>query len=182
MIKDIIEKTVVAISDILGDDIKVVICPSIAGDVNKYAETPTLVFEGPTLKPAGMDFEIEYDDLRTENEGEENEIKIRGAKKWFVHVDIVFNMRFFFTSLYNEIDLIEKINCLRGSINSIMHEGKEYAVCIDEEFSNNITPNFSDIKHYESACIIENVRIRKGGHDEEVKELKEIYIVKGEIT
>ena len=171
MIKELVEVLIADIKSALGSGINVIPVVSVSGDINSYATTPTLVLEGPEIEHQEYSFTREYDEI-----DDISEVKKYGVKSWWKHIDIVFRVRFFFTSLMNELSLLEKINCLANTINGIVYMNEKYDVNIDEDFRSDITPNFSDIKHSESLLRIENVRIRKDSYDEEAFELKK-YIL-----
>ena len=55
---------------------------------------------------------------------------------------------------------------------TLTHDALNYNIEFGAGFESNTVPNFSNLKHFENRCIIENIPIKKAQADKEVYEFK----------
>jgi hypothetical protein len=137
-----------------------------------FDNLPKLILQGPTLTNKF----ISYDPVAV-SQGN-NEYGIEEFKQWLstTDFDIEFRLRYINDKLRGGLDDLEKLIKLGTSIVSVEYDSVIYNVDIQENWTDTVMPNFSDLKHFESRLIIEQVKIKKDTEDEIVRECVEFNL------
>jgi len=186
-----IQETVVAFHDALetASGLSVEIRPSnenyaIGNDVS----LPIIVARGPTIMPDYIDWEIEEELSGTYTPPPDN-VPQWDKRKWRTVTNLGFKLQLFADRLSTNtagtrLGAMDLIETLMGNVTGITaltvtHGGTDvdYNVETDGEWTDNGTPNRSDLLLYECEMVIEGLEIRKDEADKRVSELIETIIV-----
>ena len=187
-IEEITRALKAAVEAVVTDDVThlpiVRLCPnSETLNFTQEAELPCVALQGPRVRAN------RYDYRKDETEGAENG---NGVHEWELKthrqiVDLVFRVRIFarvLSSAEGALAIADDIVSGAAALESLVvaHEDGAtvtYGTEVSTEFRDDLTPNDSDLKHYEGEIVVEEVELRPEDADATAWELK-TWDVEGE--
>jgi len=167
MFKEVTKKLAECITATLG--IKTVVSPVLEGPLKETLATlPAIVLEGPSVENMWTEFCHSYEDDAVNEHG----VMRSALKRWFVHCDLVFRLRLFFDSMARDLHYVEEATILAHTLPPIIVNGEEQMFMMDGAMRADVTPNFSNVKHFETTCRVLDVVTRAENEDVFVHECK----------